>query len=279
MDKIDKNVILICTGFFQDYMIDNIQHLLSLNFQNIYVITESIFFDKLKNFENINKIDSQTLNCDFDSKTKLNSKFRNGFWTNTSKRLFLLYEFMKKTNIKNVIHIENDVLLYKDFDILHQKIYLTMDCKNRCIPGIIYIPKYELLDNLIENYDYTKNDMENLAKFFNKNRNIVNSFPIINNSIQKCIFNEYFDDFNQIFDGAAIGQYLGGIDPKNCGGRNTIGFVNEKCIVKYNNYKFEWIYENNLKFPFILINNVKIPIVNLHIHSKNLKKFVSKNNE
>ena len=39
-----------------------------------------------------------------------------------------------------------------------------------------------------------------------------------------------FDRFQYIFDAAAIGQYLGGIDPihdKN----DTSGFVNEICII------------------------------------------------
>jgi hypothetical protein len=43
---------------------------------------------------------------------QLNKSFRNGFWVNTSKRFFAIYEVMKKYNINHVLHIENDVLLY-----------------------------------------------------------------------------------------------------------------------------------------------------------------------
>ena len=47
-----------------------------------------------------------------------------------------------------------------------EKIYITMDSKNRCIPGIIYIPKYELLTNLIKNWKFNKNDMKNMGDFY-----------------------------------------------------------------------------------------------------------------
>ena len=78
--------------------------------------------------------------------------------------------------------------------------------------------------------------------------------------------------FNSIFDTAAIGQYLGGIDPKNESG-DTTGFINEDCVVKYDKYKFKWIKNGKYYFPHIIINEKIIPINNLHIHSKNLKNF------
>ena len=84
---------------------------------------------------------------------------------------------------------------------------------------------------------------------------------------------ENFKDFNLIFDAAAMGQYLGGIDPKN-DSSNTIGFVNETCVIKYNNYKFFYNVIDNIKKPFLLINNIPFRVFNLHIHSKNLKNFM-----
>ena len=154
------------------------------------------------------------------------------FGINASKRFFLIYEYMKNNNIKNVLHLENDVLLYSVMNYeLDDKIYLTMDSKNRCIPGIIYIPKYELLTNLILNYNFTQNDMVNLAKFYYNEKHIVETFPIIDNSIKKCVYNENYHKFNSIFDAAAIGQYLGGIDPANKPG-DTTGFINENMYNK-----------------------------------------------
>jgi len=271
--SIKKQIVLVSTGVFQNYIKENITQLLKLDF-DIHVIIDKPFFNKMDEYKSsITLVDSTTLQTDFDKKSKLDKHFRNGFWNNASKRLFLLYEYMKINELKNVIHLENDVLLYSNMNYnFDEKIYITMDSKNRCIPGIIYIPKYELFTNLIENYDYTKNDMINLANFYTRKKGIVKTFPIIDDSLDKCIYNENFQEFNSIFDGAAIGQYLGGVDPRNIAGDST-GFVNETCEIKYDKYRFKWIKKGKYSFPHIEINSKLIPINNLHIHCKQLEQF------
>lgn len=275
-----NNIILISVGNFQNYIIDNIDQLLLFDY-NIHVITDKRFFSLLKKYDKLIKIiatEELQDSFSFNKRSKLNKSFRNGFIHYASQRLFLLYEYMKKYDIKHVLHLENDVLLYKKFDFkFDDKIYLTMDSDTRGIPGIIYIPEYHLLDNLITNYQFNQDDddMINLGLFYNNNKNIIKTLPIIDDdTFKKSIFNENFSEFNSIFDAAAIGQYLGGVDPRNIPG-NTIGFVNETCVVKYNKYKFTWVNNNNLNLPHIEINNKLIPINNLHIHCKNLKSFMS----
>lgn len=275
-NKNKKQIILISTGIFQEYVLINIEHLLKLE-HNVHMITEKNFFPHLDKYKKLICIyDTSKINIDsFNKNSRLDKNFRNGFWENTSKRIFYLYEFMKLYNIKNVLHIENDVLLYNKMEYnMENKIYLVMDSVNRCIPSIMYIPDYRHLTTLIENYIFDKNDMVNLANFYNKNRENILTFPIINDGKAKSMYNENYDTFQSIFDGAAIGQLLGGVDPRNISG-NTIGFVNETCEIKYNNYEFKWcLNEDNIKVPFINIDNKWILINNLHIHSKNLKSFV-----
>ena len=270
-----KIIILVSVGVFQDYIIDNIEQLLLLDY-NVHVITNSVFFSKLDVFKNnIVKVNADQLhwNKNFDNNSKLDKHFRGGFWHNTSKRFFLIYEYIKRNNIKNALHIENDVLIYTKLNYdFENKLYLVMDCKNRCIPSILYIPSYVFLENLIVHYNYRLNDMINLAIFYQNNKNIIKTFPIVDNSINNSILNENYNKFDSIFDGAAIGQYLGGVDPRNDPG-NTIGFVNETCVIKYDKYNFKWLTNEKGKFPYIEINKKLIPINNLHIHCKNLKKF------
>ena len=78
-----------------------------------------------------------------------------------------------------------------------------------------------------------------------------------------------------IFDAAAIGQYLFGIDPKNTTQKHTEGFINETCVVKYNKYRFIWKYYQGIYRPYIIIGDQTIPIFNLHIHSKRLHLLVN----
>lgn len=268
-----KQVVLVSTGVFQSYIKSNVDQLLKFGF-NVHVILDPDFFDSMKEYNTrIHLVDSSTLQTDFDDKSMLDKHYRNGFWNSASKRLFLLNEYLKQQQLKHVIHLENDVMLYSDMNYeLDEKIYIVMDETNRCIPGIVYIPNHTLFDKLINHYDYCKNDMENLAIFYHRNRDIVATFPIIDNSVQPCIYNEEFERFHSIFDGAAIGQYLGGVDPRNIPG-DTTGFVNETCIVKYNQYQFKWIKKGEHYVPHILIQNNWIMVNNLHLHSKRLDEF------
>ena len=155
-------IILICAGNYQEYIVQNIEQLIKLDY-NIHVIIDKSFRKKLKRYKRLIKISfTEELETDFDKKSKLNKTFRGGLAHFTSKRLFLLYRYMKKNNIENVIHLENDVLLYSkmDFNFDKTKIYLTMHSEVNCIPGIMYIPKFKLLKNLIKNYDYSRDHID-----------------------------------------------------------------------------------------------------------------------
>ena len=111
-----KQIILVSTKVFQSYIKENINQLLKFNF-DIHVIIDRAFFEMMDEYKSsIKLIDTASLYTNFDKKSKLDKHFRNGFCHNCSKRIFLVYEYMKMNNIKNVIHLENDVLLYSDMN-------------------------------------------------------------------------------------------------------------------------------------------------------------------
>jgi hypothetical protein len=267
-------IILVCVGNFQSYILDNIKNLLVFGNKDIDVIISPEFTSYFDNL-NVNIITADSLNdCNFVS--NLDKSFRNGFWHFCSLRLFLLYYHIKKNNLQNCIHIENDVMIYENLDNIStkfnkDKISATFDCDKRVIPGIIHIPKHELFEPIIKNYDTNIDDMYNLAKF---NENIIEPLPICFDNFIHNKITKHYQKFNCIFDAAAIGQYLGGVDPRNQDG-DTRGFINETCLIKYNEYKFFWIKNNEQLYkPYIFYNNNYIPIINLHIHSKILANFM-----
>ena len=278
------NIVLVCINNFQEYILDNITQLIRLEHENIYILTNEKFFHLFDAFSGKVKlinIDNLTESFNFYSRSTLNKCFRNGFWTLTSLRFFYIYEFMKKYNVKDVIHLENDVLLYYNcntiINVFEKKyVYLPFDTYERNIASIMYIPSYEIFKIVLDNYDFTKNDMQNFSSI-KKQTNMIKTLPIfpnVNTNTNEINFvSENYNSFNYIFDAAAIGQYLGGVDPRNdC--NNTVGFVNETCVVKYNMFNIFFDYDNKMKKPYIIIDNVKCRIFNLHIHSKNLKKFM-----
>jgi hypothetical protein len=278
------NVVLTCLDNFQEYILTNIEQLSKLNHKNIYVITNSHLFHKFENHKDkITLIDSNTLNdqYNFKKKTTLNKTFRDGFWYLASMRFFYIYEFMKQYNIEDVIHLENDVLIYYNCNVLLDKldknsVYMPFDTYRRNIASIMYIPNTIIFKKIIDNYNININDMENFSVIKQKT-GLIQNFPIfINNNsltIEQKFVSTNSDKFPFIFDAAAIGQYVGGVDPKICPG-NTVGFINETCVIKYNNYKIIFKIVDGLKKPFIIIQDKEYPIFNLHIHSKNLAKFV-----
>jgi hypothetical protein len=257
-----SEVVLIDTGVYQDYITYNINNL-KLFGNEITVITDTNLCPKFYDLD-VNIISTEVLDTSlFEGNNHLE-----GFWANTSKRLFLLFSYLKKFNKKNVIHIENDYLIYCNTQDLKFEtfMYLTMDSITRCIPGIMYIPDYTFMEPLFKDYRYQLTDMFNLGLFYNRWKN---------KFVKKISIYPDQGDTSFIFDAAAIGQYLGGIDPIHAKGA-TPGFINETCTIDYSKYTFHWIQNlQGLQIPNICIGGIDYPVLGLHIHSKNLKNFMS----
>ena len=283
LNIITMNIVLISLHEFHEYILINIAQLIRLGHTSIFVLTNRRFFDKFSAVkQSITLIAVEDLDETYHFAMRCSLDRGNPVWLNASLRFFYLYSFMKTYDITDVIHIENDVLLYYDCSILQDKldnhyIYMPFDTYTRNIASIVYVPNHDILKIVLDNYDYTINDMENFSIIM-KNTGTIKAFPIFvsnkdTTDMEKIFVTEHYEQFQYIFDAAAIGQYLGGVDPKNKPG-DTKGFVNEKCIIKYNAYEFRWKYINAIRKPFLAINNQEIPIFNLHIHCKNLLPFV-----
>ena len=266
--------VLVCANNFQEYIIPNIRNLLYLN-ETIYVLTNTHLFkhfDSLKGQIKLVSIDNYDKS--YIENTKLDKNYRNGFWYLCSLRFYYLLEFLKNTNIKNVMHIENDVVTYYESQSIIKSIndtnhvYIPFDSPNRSIASILYIPSYEVFAKVMDKYRTDMNDMENFSNI-RKTTSLLKPFPIFNDN---TFISEGFEKFNGIFDAAAIGQYLGGVDPRNVS-TDTRGFVNETCIINYSKYKIEF---DSLNRPFIHINGIRTKIYNLHIHCKKVETFIIK---
>lgn len=282
------NVVLVCINNFQDYILTNISQLIKLKHDSIYVITNSDFFSKFEDFKTkITLVNANELNesYSYEKKNTLHDKhFRNGFNYLTSLRLFYIYELMNKYNINNVIHLENDVLIYYNCDehlkniVNDNFLYLPFDTYKRNVCSIMYIPNKDIYKKILDSYDFNIGDMSNFS-IIKEKTNLIKHFPIFiqneNLTEEQNFVSTNSDMFPFIFDGAAVGQYLGGTDPRN-DSFYTIGFVNETCVINYSNYKVWMEYDDNekRKKPFILIENKTVPIFNLHIHSKKLDNFI-----
>jgi hypothetical protein len=275
------NIVLVCLENFQNYILTCIDQLLKLGHREIYVITNNHLMSNFEGYS-VFLIDADMLDdvFGFAKKTTMDSGFRNGFWKHTSARFFALYSFMEQTGVKNVIHIENDVLLYyncnETLTFETNKLYIPFDTYERNIASIVYIPDSYIFGKILAHYDFGKNDMYNFGAIREKT-DLICTLPIFidsnsENRERAFVCSGYT---KYIFDAAAIGQFLGGVDPRNTPG-DSRGFVNETCVIKYcDEGTIVWKVIDGLKKPFIQIGEIVVPIFNLHIHCKNLVLYIS----
>jgi len=115
--------------------------------------------------------------------------------------------------------------------------------------------------------------METIAMFRAYNPDFIGCLPIITNYVSDIPkrYTENANTFGVLFDGAAVGQYIGGID-KIHNKNDTSGFINETTVFQCDKAKVEWRYADGLRVPYL--NG--LPLVNLHIHSKELHRWMSK---
>jgi len=87
-----------------------------------------------------------------------------------------------------------------------------------------------------------------------------------------------YKEFEGIFDPAGYGLYLDGFDRNKIFKQKSINknlFISKSAINLKNSFiKFKKI--KNYKIPFLNYKNKQVKLLTLHIHSKNLKKFLSK---
>lgn len=229
------------------------------------------------------------------------SGFRDGFWISTTSRFFYLCIFMEMFSIKDVFHIEGDIMMFSSFTYIYNeiinrnfntsgnikidKICMVEDAPGRVIPSILFFPDQFCLSNLTQfitnellSSDVFMNDMDILGKYNDKYN--LQTIP---------------DGDSLLFDGAALGQYLGGVDYRNLKINETDrdlmiynnpsrGFINETACIKAKDYEFvsvKTIFDNlrvPLKIPVLYDINKISQIANLHIHSKQLYQFSSVSN-
>lgn len=275
----------------------------------IVMIADQEAIEKFSQFDGDESI--TYISCESLKKTKehkqfikdstLNDRWREGFWRYSSERFLYLQDYMVQYKQKNIFHLEYDNMLYVDlsdhlptFISQYNGIAATFDNEKRCIAGFIYIPNSRVMTSLARFFAvHAKkgyNDMQTLSLFkqaYGKEsidylpiitKEYIKKYPLRSTHRHKTKHPEHFvrhiDLFESIFDAAALGQYLGGIDPLH--GKDTVGFINERCLFQPNKLTIQWEADKQgRKIPYVIHSENKYRINNLHIHSKELEKFKS----
>ena len=286
------NFILIALGNIPDYLNDCIQQIKKTQKKSkIYLLVNKTSEFKNKNCKivNVESLKKSKEHILFIKKSKLaQDSFRNFFWKHSIERFYYLNDFLNKSNLTNVFHIENDVLLFQDLEKILKEIKFynfacIRDSINRVIGSLIFIKNKKVSTKIVKisNNYLNENDMKILNYLDKKISNTIN-LPLGENLdfIQKSKNFKKIKKIPFIFDAAAIGQFIDGPHRKKLLTRIFFnikkffmindGFINTETNLKIYNWKIKW----KNKKPYKQENEKLIPIVNLHIHSKNLKKFI-----
>lgn len=219
----------------------------------------------------------------------------------TSERFLYLWDLIESDSLKNIFHLENDNMLYANLEPLlphFQKQYpgigATFDNEKRCIAGFVWIADGKAMKNLAQYFVKKSSkrllDMRVIADYRREfSTEWIDALPIImpqyaahyplrspSNHItdRPESYSNHFEIFQAIFDAAAIGQFLGGIDPIHQ--NNEPGFINESCLFNPSLLHYQWgVDEQGRRVPHAAFLGHFYKIINLHIHSKRLQEFKS----
>jgi len=306
-DNLIKMKIVYCfIGKLPNYCLDTVYQLRLFYKGDVYFIVndyDSEYIQILKNKYNVNivKYEDVISNEFINVVNNYRSKFcivnglsgRENLFIYSFERFFCLYNLMKIYDLTDVFFLELDNLLYDDplkwkekFSV--KNLAYMFDNYDRCSSGIFYVKNIDSLLNLnnyflhfIQNSNKFISEMGALYEFWERNKDEVQMLPILWNddSLPSMATSNYENYDNSIFDALPLGVYLCGYEPFHTNGVIVKNMKSKWSLVDYTKYKYKWeIDDKGRKIPYILNENTNIwnRINNLHIHSKNLKEYLSK---
>jgi hypothetical protein len=214
------------------------------------------------------------------AKKNIDTKFRDGFWFKTTERFFVLEQFMKNYSVNSIFHAELDNLVFNisnlgpELDKIGSGVFCPRDSEDRGIASLIYINDVDALSELIllaqNNSLVDKNDMALLGYL------LKSSSHFFSLSTEIAFAKQPSDNWNPIaaaktngiFDAAAIGQFLFGIDPRNASILLFNGFENENAGFDLWKLNYEFDLNNESFRVTCPQTSTAHNLYNIHVHSK-----------
>jgi len=221
---------------------------------------------------------------------------QNDFWTITTTRLFYISNFLNKEGLLDMIHLENDVLIYEDlskyehtFQRLYKDLAITVGGPDKCMTGFLFIKHPQALSHMV-NFFMTLLKTSRLKDIRQQyNTDMVNEMTLMRayskdwpdkmKFLPILPFGEFsvnYDQFNSIFDPASWGQFVGGTTDGIPGAKPDDHYIGQ-LLTEHPEYDVIW-KQGIPYFRYVdkyWTNGTDIRINNLHIHSKNLNKYMS----
>lgn len=217
--------------------------------------------------------------------------FRNGLWHRSMERLFVLQQYVEATARDSVYHAELDQLLFRnDLLLAHldalppQGVYLPFHSSERALASVLYCNRAEALDSLVDaaaNGPPFKSEMHLLANWAEHYPELASALPTLVNVVAPenapripRIATLPVETLGGVVDAAQVGQWLGGVDPRNVPLTKTpqTKFVDplEPGLLSREDLEgVTFTYDHNQReLTCRSDNGTNTRIYNIHLHSK-----------
>ena len=217
--------------------------------------------------------------------------FRDGFWLKTLERFFVLEQFMIAFSVKNILHAELDQLLFRvdhlSKNLIASKfsgLMLPFHSPGIAVASVVFVSDFGVLTDFV-NYSVKQtsfdNEMALLANWAKDSPSKVYAAPTFS-SLKHSIDYELRiglplieDSTTQGYlDPAQVGQWVGGIDPRNvplrsCPMNKFVDPPRELLLDKSD--LSEFVFKFDADEGFLTIDRERSTpsrLYNLHLHSK-----------
>ncbi|QWD70696.1 glycosyltransferase family 47 protein [Polynucleobacter sp. UB-Siik-W21] len=228
----------------------------------------------------IESLSEKNLSTNFTKDAKADRDFRGGFWLHTANRFMLIADLMDSLCLENCLHLENDNILYFDpshkLEVFrsHASFAIPFD-RSRAIPGIVWYKNSQIAQDLAK-YIRQRSEMHDfdvLRQFCDSGLYDAKPLPTMPPAYAKArgfSVADYcagYEHFGGIFDAAAIGQYIGGVDPRNIPGDSRF-FINETSDLDISQCDLIWSYQNGHRNLYFQMDFERVKVLSVHAHSK-----------
>lgn len=277
---------------------------------DIYLLTDKVNYlyfqtdyEQFFKRELITLIDADQLPITEEHTTFLKVNQLDNIWAYATERFFTLFDFIKARNLIDIVHLENDSMLYVDLDELYPlfakfgtRLAAPFQSLKGCIPCFVFIKDSESLSFLIDHIlSETKNylgahayvainDMQTLASFYVKFGNdYMTPLPTLmpeyglyhpkrksrfapDNLTRLPFLSQNRDLFpNYIFDSAGLGIFL-----------NSKKQIHFRSLFNPQFFSYHWGEDSKGRtVPYLSFKGKKYRIINLHFPSKAPEEFTS----
>jgi hypothetical protein len=255
------------------------------SFESIYAVDSDsrliLITDQDIEIDGVEILNSNLIVSDQTKKTMQMTLFNsdpNQLWRTSIFRVFLVRDAMRYLNLDFCYHFDSDVLMFQssklfshlieDFDGL----YITYHNEEEVVFGFSRFGDLSKIDQIcdilhgivfdpIKQSEYSSgmaNEMRLLCGIMKKHSNLIKTLNILPN------------DTGIVFDPSSYGQYFGGTHQGH-----PPGFSHHTHIIGREIQSGNISLSMEDKKPYVKLGDKIYPIVNLHIHSKNTRPFIS----